>query len=61
MVKKRIPSYPQIVEGTMLELYTLFSCKASKTQLDRNYALHIVPKQLNSTKKIITPHNQLVK
>lgn len=47
--QRRIPSNPQIVEGTKLGLYTPLSCTASKTQLYPNYVLHKTPKKKNQS------------
>ena len=44
IMKQMIPSSPQIVEGTKLELRTIFSWRASRTQPGQNYVLHIIPK-----------------
>ena len=38
--KQMIPSSPQTVEGTKLKLCTLFSWRASRSQLGQNYVLH---------------------
>ena len=47
-----IPSSPQIVKGTKRELCTLLFCKASKTQLYQNYALHITKDLVHEEKSI---------
>lgn len=39
-----IPSNPQTVEGTKLELCILLSCRASKTQIGRRYVLQSTQK-----------------